>query len=237
MKEELSRLENLIGKESLDILSTKKVAIFGLGGVGGYVVEGLVRSGINHFFLVDKDVVDISNINRQIIATQSSIGKDKTELMKDRILSINPEADIEIRKEFYLPGNADSFDLSKFDYVIDAIDTVSSKIELIKRCHELNVPIISALGAGNKLNPSELLISDISKTEYDPLAKVVRRELRKLGINHVKVAFSKEKSLIKGVDKDENRRKATPASAIFVPASMGLLIASEVIKDFLSYGK
>lgn len=186
------RCEMLIGADALEKLKNSSVAVFGVGGVGGYVVEALTRSGVGRIAIIDKDVVDESNINRQIVALTSTIGKSKTDVMKDRMLDINPDVKVEAFREFYLPENADFIDLASFDYVVDAIDNVTAKIELIKRCKEAGVPIISAMGAGNKLDPTRIEIADISKTSVCPLAKVIRRKLADLGISGVTVAYTKE---------------------------------------------
>ena len=233
MDKRFSRLEALIGKENLDIIKSKKVIVFGVGGVGGFVVESLIRSGLENITVVDNDIVDETNINRQIIATSDSIGKSKVKTMQERAYSINPAAQITPIQKFYLPENENEFDFSKYDYVIDCVDTVSAKISIICRAKELGVPVISALGAGNKLDPTKLVVSDISKTEYDPLAKVIRKELRNRGIKDVKVVYSKETPVNVVVDENEHGRHS-PASAIFVPASMGILIAKTVIDDLIN---
>ena len=216
------RCEMLIGKEALENIGNSSVAVFGVGGVGGYVVETLVRSGLGRIAFVDKDVVDESNINRQIIALTSTIGKNKTDVMKSRVLDINPLVKAEAYCEFYMPDNADFIDLNSFDYVVDAIDNVTAKIELIKRCKSAGVPVISAMGAGNKLDSKAIEITDISKTSVCPLAKVVRRKLAALGISDVTVAYTKEQptNLSGG---------RTPASMMPVPAAMGIAIAGEVL--------
>ena len=232
MNKRFSRLESLIGKDKLDILKSKKVIVFGVGGVGGFVVESLVRSGLEDITIVDNDVVEESNINRQIIATIDSIGNSKVKTMQERAISINPDARISTIQKFYLPENDNEFDLSKYDYVIDCVDTVSAKISIICRAKELGVPVVSALGAGNKLDPTKLVVADISKTEYDPLAKVIRKELRNRGVKGVKVVYSTESPVNIVVDENEHGRHS-PASAIFVPASMGILIAKTVVDDLL----
>lgn len=234
MDKRFSRLEALIGKDNLDKLKSKKVIVFGVGGVGGFVVESLIRSGLEDITIVDNDVVDESNINRQIIATSDSIGKSKVEIMRKRANSINPFARITPIQKFYLPENENDFDFSKYDYVIDCVDTVSAKISIICRAKELGVPIITALGAGNKLDPTKLVVSDISKTEYDPLAKVIRKELRIKGIKEVKAVYSNETPNKVVVENNEHGRHS-PASAIFVPASMGILIAKTVVDDLVSF--
>lgn len=220
-----SRLELLIGKENVEKLKEKHVIVFGAGGVGGYVIEGLVRSGIGNITIVDNDTISYSNLNRQIIALQSTVGQSKVEAFKERILSINPECNVYTKQMFYLPENADDIVLENYDYVIDAIDTITSKIELAKRCEEKNIKLISSMGTGNKLNPALLEVSDIYKTSVCPLAKVMRRELKKRRIKHLKVVYSKELPI--------KTNERTPGSSAFVPSSAGLLIASEVVKDLL----
>ena len=222
---QFSRFIPLIGEDKFETLSHAKVMVFGVGGVGGYVVEALARSGINQFILIDNDVVEETNINRQIIATYETIGQAKVDVMKKRILSINPDAKVDAIQKFYLPDNSDEFDFSNVDYIIDCVDTVSAKLSIVSKAKEMNIPVISAMGAGNKLDPNKLEISDIYKTSVDPLCKVMRHELKKLGINKLKVAYSKEPPI-----KLNNR---TPNSGAIVPTSMGLLIASEVIKDLI----
>ena len=236
MLNQFSRLQLILGKEAIETLKSKTVAIFGIGGVGGNVVDALVRSGISHFVLVDNDKVSITNINRQLIANMGNIGKDKVDVMEKHILSINPEAKVEKRKCFYLPDNSSEFNFKSYDYVVDAIDTVSAKIDIICRCHELGIPVISALGCGNKLNPTMLEVSDISKTSYDPLAKVMRRELRKRNVNHLKVVYSKEEPIKPMMDEEafeESNKREVPGSSAFVPPVAGIIIASEVIKDLI----
>ncbi len=230
MKEQFVRTSYVIGIDNVEKLSKYKVAIFGLGGVGGYVAEALVRSGIGNFALIDFDEVSISNLNRQIIATRSTIGKKKVDVMKDRMLDINENVKIEIFPIFYNEETKEQIDLSSYDYIIDAIDSVTSKLLLIKKASELNVPIISSMGTGNKLDPSKLVVTDIYKTSMCPLAKVMRHELRKIGIKQLKVVYSTEEPHI---HEDNNDRKIV-GSTPFVPSSAGLLIASEVIKDLLN---
>ena len=236
MATQFNRTELLLGKENMEKLKKAHVLIFGIGGVGGYVVEALARSGIYHFTLVDNDVISETNINRQIIATLDNIGEDKVEVMKKRILSINKEAEVEIRKCFYLPETASEFDFSKYDYVVDCVDTVSAKLSIIIEAKKNNVPVISAMGAGNKLNPAMLEVADISKTSVDPLAKVIRTELRKRGINHLKVVYSKEQPIKiddPNVELKEKSQRPVPGSNAFVPSTMGLIMASEIIKDLI----
>lgn len=240
---EFSRTELLIGQAALEKLQNSRVAIFGVGGVGGYVCEALVRSGVGHFDLIDNDTVSLTNINRQIIALHSTIGKLKVDVMKERMLDINPDVDVSVHPCFYLPETADQFDFSNYDYVVDAIDTVTGKIEIIVQADAHQVPVISSMGAGNKLNPSMMEVSDIYKTSVCPLARVMRRELKKRHIKHCKVVYSKEKaiqpsqaSLEKYVaDSEENfTKKSIPGSTAFVPSVAGLILASEVIKDLIT---
>ena len=224
MLDQFSRTELLIGKEGIKKLNNATVAIFGLGGVGSYVLEGLARAGIGKFILVDKDEIDITNINRQILATHSTIGKDKVELAKQRVLDINPNAKVEIYKEFFMPETQGILD-SKIDYIVDAIDTVTAKIELVVRANKLNIPIISCMGTGNKLDPTRLEISDIYKTSVCPLAKVMRKELKARNIKKLQVVYSKEEPI-----KHSNQ---VPGSVSFVPSVAGLIIASEIVKNIL----
>lgn len=235
MIDQFSRLKIIVGEEALFKLKGKHVCVFGLGGVGGNVCDALARSGIEQFTIIDNDQVEITNINRQLIANMNNIGEDKVDVMERHIKSINPKAIVIKKKLFYLPNNSD-IDFDEFDYVIDAIDTVSAKIDIIKRCKENNIPIISALGCGNKLDPCQIEISDIYKTSYDPLAKVLRKQLKLLGIKSLKVVYSKEKS-IKPVEplpvKEDSKRRSIPGSSAFVPPVAGIIIASEVIKDLL----
>lgn len=227
MYEGFNREERLIGKENLEKLSKAKIAVFGIGGVGSFVVEGLARAGIGKFLLVDNDTVDITNINRQIHANITTVGKNKIDVMKERILSINPEAEVDVSTEFFMPGSK-LLDTS-LDYIVDAIDTVTGKIELVCKANELNIPIISAMGTGNKLDPTKFEVTDIYKTSVCPLAKVMRKELRLRGIKKLKVVYSKEEP-IKPNDGDYK----TPASISFVPSVAGLIIAGEVIKDIIN---
>ncbi len=240
---EFSRTELLIGQAALEKLQNSRVAIFGVGGVGGYVCEALVRSGVGHFDLIDNDTVSLTNINRQIMALHSTIGKLKVDVMKERMLDINPDVDVLVHPCFYLPETADQFDFSNYDYVVDAIDTVTGKIEIIVQADAHQVPVISSMGAGNKLNPAMMEVSDIYKTSVCPLARVMRRELKKRHIKHCKVVYSKEKaiqpsqaSLEKYVaDSEENfTKKSIPGSTAFVPSVAGLILASEVIKDLIT---
>ena len=235
MVNQFSRLELLLGKDSIEKLGSKNILVFGLGGVGGNVCDALVRSGIKNITIVDNDVISISNINRQLIANLNTIGKAKVDVMEEHLKSINKEVNITKKHIFFLPENKNEIDFSIFDYVVDAIDTVSAKIEIIKICKSLQIPVISALGCGNKLDPPKLEVADLAKTSYDPLAKVMRRELRKYGINHLKVIYSKEEPIeIKGEIEEENTKKRIPGSSAFVPPVAGIIIASEVIKDLLN---
>ncbi|MBQ9728491.1 MAG: tRNA threonylcarbamoyladenosine dehydratase [Clostridia bacterium] len=230
--ERFSRTELLIGAEGVEKLSRAKVAVFGIGGVGGYVVEALARSGVGELHLIDNDRISESNINRQIIALQSTIGEWKTEVAARRVKEINPEARVYCHNVFYLPETADSFDFSSFDYVVDAIDTVSGKIAIIERAKQANVPVISSMGTGNKLNPMAFEVADIEKTSVCPLARVMRRELKKRGIERVKVVYSKEEAIKSGAE-FTSAGKPVPGSVPFVPSVAGLILASEVIKDLL----
>lgn len=234
MKKQFERESLILGEEKIESLHNKTVAIFGIGGVGGYVCEALARSGIGRFILVDNDEINETNINRQIIALHSTIGKSKVDVMKERIIDINPDAVVEISKTFYLPEKSDEFKFDKYDYVVDAIDTVTAKLDLIVKCNKLNVPIISSMGTGNKLDPSKLIITDITKTKIDPLAKVMRKELKNRNIKHLKVVYSEEIPIkpLKDISEGAGRR-SIPGSSAFVPPSAGLLIASEVVKDLI----
>ena len=224
MDEQLSRTRLLIGEDGIDKLHKSRVAVFGIGGVGGYVCEALVRSGVSSFDLIDKDVVSVSNINRQIIALHSTVGRPKVEVMKERMLDINPSVNVNTYECFFLPENADDFPFEEYDYVIDAVDTVTAKIELIMRCKELGIPVISSMGAGNKLDARAFEVSDIYKTSVCPLAKVMRRELKKRGVKELKVVYSKENPVT-------NSRP--PGSVAFVPSTAGLIIAGEVVRDLI----
>ena len=240
MEGPFSRTERLIGAAALEKLKKARVAVFGIGGVGGAATEALARAGVGHFLLVDKDVVDVTNLNRQIIATMETIGRPKTEVMKERILSVNPEADVEIRQCFYLPENAAEFDLASFDYVVDAVDTVTAKLMLIEAAKKAGVPVISAMGAGNKLDPSAFRVSDLYQTSVDPLAKVMRRECRKRGIDSLPVVWSTEEPVaLENAPDPENaaasHRKDTPASISFVPNAAGLVLAGKVVRDLAGY--
>ncbi|MBR6215039.1 MAG: tRNA threonylcarbamoyladenosine dehydratase [Spirochaetaceae bacterium] len=247
MLNQFSRTQLLLGQEAMESLHKKKVAIFGIGGVGGYVCEALVRSGIGAFDLVDDDKVCLTNLNRQIIATRKTVGRYKTEVMKERMLEINPDADIQIHNCFFLPENADDFPFDEYDYIVDAVDTVTAKIELILRAQAKNIPIISAMGAGNKLDAGRLKIADIYKTSVCPLARVMRHELKKRHVKHLKVVYSDEPPIKPledmsiscrshcicppGAQHKCTERRDIPGSTAFVPAAAGLMIAGEIIKD------
>ena len=231
--EQFSRFEILIGEDKMNLLKTKRIAVFGIGGVGGAVVEALVRSGITKFDLIDDDVVSLSNLNRQIIANLETVGQDKVEVMKKRILSINKNVEVNTFKCFFLPENSNQFDFTNYDYVVDAVDTVTAKIEIIRKAKEANVPVISSMGTGNKMNPTMLEVCDINKTSVCPLAKVMRYELRKRNIKNVKVVYSKEEPLIPLKIIEGSNKKNIPGSTSFVPPVAGYIIASEVIKDLL----
>lgn len=229
------RVELLLGEENLKKLKNSSVAVFGIGGVGGYATEALARSGVGNITVFDSDVVAESNLNRQIIATVNALGQDKVAVMKDRLLSINPKLNFSGYKVFYLPENANEFDLSKFDYIIDAVDTVSAKIEIIMRAKNANVPVISCMGTGGKTDPTMLKVSDVSKTNGCPLARVMRRELKNRGIFGVKVVYSEERFESLGVALTEKTPtgKTVPPSMIFVPATAGLILAREVVFDLI----
>lgn len=232
MLTQFSRTELLLGEESMDKLNKARVAIFGIGGVGGYVCEALVRSGIRSFDLIDDDKVCLTNLNRQIIATHKTIGQYKVDVMKERMLDINPEADVRVYRSFFLPENADQFPFSEYDYVIDAVDTITAKIELVMKCQEMNIPIISSMGAGNKLEGSAFRVADIYKTKMCPLAKVMRRELKQRGVKQLKVVYSEEQPISPEMEsEEETKRRSTPGSLAFVPSVAGLIMAGEVVKD------
>ena len=249
MLTQFSRTELLFGKEAMDKLAGSKVAVFGIGGVGGYVCEALVRSGVGAFDLIDDDKVCLTNLNRQIIATRSTVGKYKTDVMRDRMLDINPNVEVEVHKCFFLPENADDFPWDSYDYVVDAVDTVTAKIALVMKCKEKNIPIMSSMGAGNKLDGSQFKVADIYKTKVCPLAKVMRRELKKRGVKKLKVVYSEEiptrpiedmaiscrNNCIcpPGAEHKCTERRDIPGSVAFVPSVAGLIIAGEVAKDLI----
>ncbi len=247
MLNQFSRTELLFGKEAMDKLQNSRVAVFGIGGVGGYVCEALVRSGVYHFDLIDDDQVCLTNLNRQIVATRKTVGQYKAEVMRDRMLEINPDVDVTVHKCFFLPENADEFPFDQYDYVVDAVDTVTAKIELVMKAREKGVPIISSMGAGNKLDASAFRVADIYQTRVDPLARVMRREMKKRGVKKLKVVYSEEqpKRPIEdmaiscrnhcicppGAKHKCTERRDIPGSTAFVPSVAGLIIAGEVIKD------
>ena len=231
-REELTRTAYVLGEDAIKKLSGARVAVFGVGGVGGYVCESLARSGVGNIDIFDKDVVSLSNINRQIIALHSTVGRPKVEVMRERIMDINPDCSVNTHEVFYLPENADEYDLSKYDYIVDAVDTVSAKLEIILRAKALGIKVISAMGAGNKTDPTAFKVADIQKTEGCPLARVMRRELKKRGIGKLKVVYSPEEP-IKSPYFDSESGKNLPGSLSFVPSVMGLIISGEVIKDLI----
>lgn len=253
MLTQFSRTELLLGKEAMEKLAGSRVAVFGVGGVGGYVCEALVRSGVGAFDLIDDDKVCLTNLNRQIIATRKTVGKYKVDVMKERILDINPDTDVRIHKCFFLPENSGDFPFEEYDYVVDAVDTVTAKIELIMKAKELGVPVISSMGAGNKLDASRFQVADIYKTKVCPLAKVMRRELKKRGVKELKVVYSEEEPIKPqedmaiscrtncicppGAEHKCTERRAIPGSVAFVPSVVGLIIAGEVVKDLCSITK
>ena len=237
MQNQFSRTEILLGKYGVERLKKSRVAVFGIGGVGGYVAEALARSGMGALDLIDNDEVSLTNINRQIIALHSTVGRPKVDVMKERILDINPECNVRIFQCFYLPETKNLFDFTEYDYVVDAVDTVTAKIQLIVQAKEAGVPIISSMGAGNKLNPASFEVADISQTSVCPLARVMRQECKKRGIKDVKVVYSKEKPVESKLSEEEKKSAEqkgnglAPGSCAFVPSVAGLIIASEVVKD------
>ena len=234
MSDRYERTRLLLGEEGIDRLRRAHIAVFGVGGVGGYAVEALARAGVGTFTLVDSDTVSESNINRQIIALTSTVGKYKVDVFGDRIHDIDPDTVVNLYKTFVLPENVDTFDFPSFDYIVDAVDTVTAKIALITAARDAGVPVISSMGTGNKLDPSRLEIADISKTSVCPLARVMRIELRKRGIKNLKVVYSKEEpQKVFAPPEEGEKRRAVPGSVSFVPPAAGLLIASEVVKDLL----
>ena len=247
MLNQFSRTQLLLGKEAMDRLADVRVAIFGIGGVGVYVCEALIRSGVEAFDLIDDDKVCLTNLNRQIIATRKTVGKYKAEVMKERMLEINPKADIRVHKSFFLPENSNEFNFEEYDYIVDAVDTVTAKIEIIMKAQSLNVPVISAMGAGNKLDPSAFRVADIYDTKVCPLARVMRRELKKRNVKKLKVVYSEEKPIRPiedmsiscrtncicppGAAHKCTERRDIPGSTAFVPSVAGLIIAGEIVKD------
>lgn len=232
IKEEHSRTAYVYGEEAINKLSQARVAVFGVGGVGGYICEALCRAGVGHIDVFDRDTVSLSNINRQIIALHSTVGRPKVEVIKERMLDINPNCEINAYNVFYLPENADEFDLSGYDYIADAVDTVAAKLEIAERAYKNGVPVISAMGAGNKTDPTRFEIADINNTTVCPLARVMRRELKARGIKKYKVVYSKEEPRKSGVT-DPESGKAIPGSLSFVPSAMGLIMASAIVNDLV----
>jgi len=240
MREEFSRMGLLLGEEALSRLEGARVAVFGLGGVGGYTVEALARAGIGQLDLIDSDTVSLSNRNRQLLATRSTLGLPKTEAAKRRVLDINEEAQVTTWELFYNADTADRIDLSAYDYIVDAIDTVTAKLLLIQRAHDAGTPIISCMGTGNKLDPTAFQVADISKTAMCPLARVMRKELGKRGIKHLKVVYSQEEAMIPHGAEEEMAalgKRQIPGSVSFVPGAAGLILAGEVIRDLTGYGR
>ena len=236
MNEQFSRTQILLGAEAVEKLKHARVAIFGVGGVGGYTVEALARCGVGQLDLIDSDTVSVSNINRQILATHSTVGMQKVDAAKARILDINPECTVRTYPIFYLPETAEQFDFTQYDYIVDAIDTVTGKLQLVERAYAAGTPIICSMGTGNKLDPAAFMVSDISKTSMCPLARIIRKELKKRGINHLKVVYSQEEALTPEVDPEELARsgkRQIPGSVAFVPGAAGLILAGEVVKDLI----
>ena len=236
MLNQFSRTELLFGKEAMERLAAARVAVFGIGGVGGHVVEALVRSGVGTVDLIDNDKVSLTNINRQIYATMKTLGQYKVDVAEERIREINPDAVVHTYKTFYMPDTADQFDFTKYDYVVDAIDTVTGKIELVMQANAAGTPIISSMGAGNKMDPTAFEVADIYKTSVCPLARILRYELRRRGIKHLKVVYSKEPPITPTENPDVNEeaggmRRQVPGSNAFVPSVAGLIIAGKVLKD------
>ena len=236
MKEELLRTAMLLGEEAVEKLTKARVAIFGIGGVGGYTLEALARAGVGQLDLIDSDTVSRSNINRQILATQSTAGMPKVEAGRRRVLDINPDCQVRTWEIFYTPETADQFDFTEYDYIVDAIDTVTGKLQLVKAAQEAGTPIICCMGTGNKLDASAFEVSDISKTTMCPLARIMRKELNKRGIKHLKVVYSKEEALSPTGWEEEAKllgKRQIPGSVAFVPGAAGLILAGEVIKDLV----
>lgn len=231
MKDELSRTELLLGTQTMEKLKNSTIAVFGVGGVGGYVTEALARCGVGRLVLTDHDKVSISNINRQIIALHSTIGRSKVEVVAERLRDINPAIKLELHDSFYLPENHDDYDFSSYDYVVDCVDTVAAKIDIIMKSIAADTPIISSMGTGNKLDPGRLEIADIYKTSVCPLARVMRHEMKKRGVKGLKVVFSQETPMKVSAPLEDNARRSIPGSVAFVPAAAGLMLASEIIKD------
>ena len=250
MQNQFSRTQMLLGQEAMDKLKQSRVAVFGVGGVGGYVCEALIRSGIGAFDLIDNDKVSLSNINRQIIATTKTVGRYKTEVMKERMLEINPDAEVRVHNCFFLPENSDAFPFCEYDYVVDAVDTVTAKIELVMKAQKENVPVISSMGAGNKLDASAFKVADLYQTKMCPLAKVMRYELKKRGVKKLKVVYSEEPPLspiqlsvydgefgecLPDEIPEVSKKRSVPGSVAFVPSVAGLIIAGEIVKDLTKH--
>lgn len=236
MIEQFSRTELLLGEAAMQKLYGARVAVFGVGGVGGYVVEALARTGVGQLDLIDPDTVSISNINRQILATHSTVGKLKVEAARERVLDINPNCEVRIYPCFYLPDTADQFDFTRYDYIVDAIDTVTGKLQLVERAVAAGTPIICSMGTGNKLDPAGFQVADISKTSMCPLARIMRKELKKRGITHLKVVYSQEEALTPVGAEEEMKllgKRQIPGSTAFVPGAAGLILAGEVIRDLI----
>ena len=233
MPNPFSRTALLIGEDQIENLKTRRIAVFGVAGVGGYVVEALARTGIGHLVLIDNDTVSLTNLNRQIIALHSTIGKYKVDVMRERALDINPELEVTVHRCFFLPENSAEFDFSSYDYVVDAVDTVTAKLQIIEMAKAVNVPVISCMGAGNKLDPTAFVVTDIANTKICPLARVMRRELKKRGIDHCKVVYSTEPPITPAPSEEETNKRATPGSVAFVPSVAGLIAAGAVIEDLL----
>ncbi|WP_407397148.1 ThiF family adenylyltransferase [Treponema sp.] len=230
-KEQFARIQIIYGADAMEKLYGAKVAVFGVGGVGGYVAEALARSGVGQLMLVDNDTVSVTNLNRQIIALHSTIGKSKVQAMKERCLDINPDMIIEEKECFFLPENSDGFDFNGYSYIVDAVDTVSAKIEIIKKAKESGIPVISSMGAGNKTDPSKFMVADIEKTSVCPLARVMRRELKARGIRNVKVVYSTEQPKVTEKGTEMKGGGIAPGSTAFAPSAAGLLIAATLIND------
>ena len=236
MKEQFSRTARLLGEEAVEKLHRARVAVFGVGGVGGYTVEALARCGVGQLDLIDSDTVSVSNINRQILATHSTVGMLKVDAAKARVLDINPDCVVRTHPIFYLPDTAEQFDFTAYDYVVDCIDTVTGKLQLVERAVAAGTPIICSMGTGNKLDPAAFMVADISKTSMCPLARIMRKELKKRGIDHIKVVYSQEEALTPAVDEEELKRtgkRQIPGSVAFVPGAAGLILAGEVVKDMI----
>lgn len=233
--ETISRTKQLLGDAAIKTLEHCRVAVFGVGGVGGYAVEVLARSGVGQLDLFDNDRVSLSNINRQIIALHSTVGKLKVDVAKERVMDINPECSVFAHAVFYLSDNADNFDLTRYDYVLDCIDTIAAKVELVKRCKSQGIPVISSMGAANKMDPTAFCVTDIFKTKMDPIAKVMRKKLKELGIKKLKVVCSYEQPIKIVCDDGDNPSRHVPASNAFVPAAAGLVMGSETVKDLIGY--